>query len=310
VIRSILQDKKGSALPLVIILIPILVILGVTLLNISLFEVKQAVYQEKKLQAHYLAWSGADATASWIVENNTTVGLLGKTSDWTSIPNVEKGKFQVNISGTVDNIKILSKGEIDGVTDEVTLLLTSIGGGPPTPVDDITHSDDLQGKWLNGGSNIIGGAIVSNDKPVQFYPNNGKDVIIANPNTVADFTAPAMYFDTGLRIRHNSAHVTLRAETILFRNNVTIDNGGRLTLFVPNLPGFPGGRDGSTIVGGIPGRKYGRVYFVNGVTFDNTMVIQPGAYYFPNGFTVPGDQSKTPANGGLITLNGYKKTWR
>ena len=57
----ILRKNKGTALIVVIMVMAVMTILGVAILNISL---SQASNEEKRIQAHYLAHSGAEATLS------------------------------------------------------------------------------------------------------------------------------------------------------------------------------------------------------------------------------------------------------
>jgi hypothetical protein len=61
--KGFLSRKKGIALVSVILLMAILSILGLALLNVSLFETKVSVKDAKKLEAYYLAKSGAYSTA-------------------------------------------------------------------------------------------------------------------------------------------------------------------------------------------------------------------------------------------------------
>ena len=58
------KKNKGSALIVVLMVMAVMAILGVSILNISLSQTKQAAYEDKRIQAHYLARSGAEATLS------------------------------------------------------------------------------------------------------------------------------------------------------------------------------------------------------------------------------------------------------
>ena len=52
------MDNRGAAFPLIIMVFVILTVLGVSLLQMSLGDARQAVWQNNKIQAHYLARSG------------------------------------------------------------------------------------------------------------------------------------------------------------------------------------------------------------------------------------------------------------
>ena len=51
--------------------------------------------------------------------------------------------------------------------------------------------------------------------------------------------------------------------------------------------------------------EYGVLEVKNGVYNDGYLVLEPGAYYFPNGFDFSESVDKTPQNGGLIKIAGY-----
>ncbi len=55
-----LGDEKGWALPLVLLVMAVLTILGTTLWLISMTDLKHVSLEEKKMQAHYYARSGAE----------------------------------------------------------------------------------------------------------------------------------------------------------------------------------------------------------------------------------------------------------
>ncbi len=58
-----MKTESGYAMPLVLITIFVLSLLGTTLWHISTTSVKQAVMEENKMQAYYLARSGAEIVA-------------------------------------------------------------------------------------------------------------------------------------------------------------------------------------------------------------------------------------------------------
>lgn len=66
---KLLKNNRGS-LVIVMIVITVLVILGVAMLGISISETRQVKIQEIKMQAYYIARSGAEATAERIITDN------------------------------------------------------------------------------------------------------------------------------------------------------------------------------------------------------------------------------------------------
>lgn len=55
---SILKDKRGMAIPIVLLIMVVLLIFSLALMGSSLAETKFAVYQNQQVQSHYLARSG------------------------------------------------------------------------------------------------------------------------------------------------------------------------------------------------------------------------------------------------------------
>ena len=64
-----ISNQKGSVLIYVLVVTVVLSILGVTVLNIATAETKQVVFQENQIKSFYAARSGADAVASYLIEN-------------------------------------------------------------------------------------------------------------------------------------------------------------------------------------------------------------------------------------------------
>ena len=134
--RKLLFNKEGVVLPVVLIVMVVLIILGLALLYISDADGRQAIYQEKKLKAHYLARSGADAVASAIIkESSVLTDILDKASN----PNtqLDGGSFTVeviDVHGDQTEIEIVSTGTVDSgigsINEKVSITLhKTINGG-------------------------------------------------------------------------------------------------------------------------------------------------------------------------------------
>jgi type II secretory pathway pseudopilin PulG len=106
------RKKKGAALATILMVFAVLSILGTTMLSVSLSENKQVTRQENNIQAYYAARAGADAMASYIIDNPGKVGeMISKTS---SIPG--KGAF----NGVNFEVKVIK----DAITGELTIQST------------------------------------------------------------------------------------------------------------------------------------------------------------------------------------------
>lgn len=106
--------KKGAALIVVLAIFAVMAIVGGTVLNLSLSDTKQSVYQVNKTKAYYTAYSGADSMASYIISNPSKVaGIIGKTG--TSI--IDGNNVSVKVTKNPDDtLLITSTGTVTGAS--------------------------------------------------------------------------------------------------------------------------------------------------------------------------------------------------
>lgn len=117
-----LKNQNGSALPLVLVIVLILGILGTTLLFLNSTEAQQIIREEKRAQAYYIAKSGAEAMAEYIINYPEEVDNL--TTEVSSIPtNLGKGEFTVKLTKNDEEIVIESIGRVDTIKNKVSLTL-------------------------------------------------------------------------------------------------------------------------------------------------------------------------------------------
>lgn len=132
------KNERGLALPTVLILMTALTILGLTLLGVGLSQAARTVHQEKKEQAFYIAKSGADAIASYIIDKYNPMTLTeeaitdlnnGYLNQDISLPSPSPGTFKVTIvkgivtGDIINTVNIESVGKVGNVTDKVVLSL-------------------------------------------------------------------------------------------------------------------------------------------------------------------------------------------
>lgn len=116
-----LINKKGMAMPLVLMTLLVLSILGVSLLQYSVADNKQVAMDKQQMQAFYLARSGADAVAQHILDNPGQAASLinaGKSSPVY----LGEGSFEVLVYGDPGSeILIEATGTVNGVSQKATL---------------------------------------------------------------------------------------------------------------------------------------------------------------------------------------------
>jgi hypothetical protein len=132
-----INNQKGSALLLVIMIMVVLVIVGATLATVSLAEVKQGVRHEKLSQAHYVSITGAEAVSNYFMSNQKSDAVKSMISsiesgNTVSFPNVDfpnnvfgDGIFEVTVTGQPGSLSIHSTGTIDNQFNKNNTLVIS-----------------------------------------------------------------------------------------------------------------------------------------------------------------------------------------
>lgn len=121
-----IRNREGGALIMVILVMVIMTILGTTLLSISLAENKQAIIENNRIEAYYLARSGVESTAAWILGSETTQEeidqIVNKISEDSSLGN---GKFNVEVIKNPDNedLVIIGTGYVNGISSTTRMII-------------------------------------------------------------------------------------------------------------------------------------------------------------------------------------------
>jgi hypothetical protein len=234
-----LNNNKGSALAMVLIIMLVMIILGTALINTAVAENKFAKHHEDKLQAYYIARSGAQAIAEYMLKdaNGDAADFIGKTSDWNS--QVGGGSFQVTVEDdTVNNVvNIISLGEFNSHQETANIRVTrssdGVGGIFQYAIaakNNISVSSNGNQTEIHGsiatkeGTVSIGNAVVTNDivydpemlfPPITLPPNRDPaiayDEILGNINInnstgpiIASSSSAPKYISAGNIILQNS----------------------------------------------------------------------------------------------------------
>lgn len=181
------KKSKGYALMIVIIVIVIAVmlILGTALLNISLSENKQVIYQQKSNQAYYMARSGADAIASYIIKNPSEAqNIINKTSSSPGTGTIGANSFQVQAmnGASAGDVLIKSTGIVNGVSNaHVSLTLKRIiSASSLLDYSVFTSSDLTTPKNITGNVGSNSGKVVVSSS----YSGN----VTLGPNATTTYT--------------------------------------------------------------------------------------------------------------------------
>ncbi len=122
------KNERGSALITVLLVMVVLLILGTALMNTSVAENRFAAKNEDRLQAYYIARTGAQAVAEYIIHGDAS-DIIGKTSE----PNTQigGGSFTVSVQEDAEDsvYNIISVGEYNGTSQTAKIRLTTTGSG-------------------------------------------------------------------------------------------------------------------------------------------------------------------------------------
>ncbi|MFO8060427.1 MAG: hypothetical protein R6U70_07225, partial [Bacillota bacterium] len=120
------RRQLGMALPGTIVVAVVLLILGTAIWQYGMADRLQVFRTEKHIKAHYLARSGAEAVADYLLHNQEAAGdFIGYASETFSL---DGGEVEVCVYGDHHNEVIIeSSGTVADVTETVLLSLNSVG---------------------------------------------------------------------------------------------------------------------------------------------------------------------------------------
>lgn len=308
--------NRGSALILVIMLAAVASIFALGLMARRSYEEAALLREVNRIQAEYLARSGAHSMAVFLSRPNMNWEEWdGLNSTAVDLGNSIPGQIDLQIAydSAAHEAEIQAVGRVRGI--EATEVVCLTRNGPlPGPGEGALDSTSILGWTASNGKLIADGTALTISETlaeVIFNVQSSHDRVWENPGSF-ELTAAAMFFENeplSLEVFENAV-LSLAAYDIIFSGTVELKlDRGVLNL---DLPGESAALDGSSLNGGIPGKKYGRVFFGGGVQGSSGILLTPGAYYFPEGCQLPADKDKTAAQGGLIRYRpgGCSIVWR
>lgn len=132
------KDEQGAALVLALMIMVVFIILSTSLVTRWSYDINHSKIEEKRLQAFYIARSGADALGTYIETNpenlsnaalKTLVESLIADGDSGNISNpvsLGNGSYALQVKRPGDNpslIRIISTSTVDAFHQSVTLVL-------------------------------------------------------------------------------------------------------------------------------------------------------------------------------------------
>ena len=159
---KLLSNEKGIALPLVIVFLVVFSILGVALLNIALAETKVTIYEQKRMQAYYIAKSAAESVARELTQNSESTLLKSIEDNPTTViksinNSLEGGKYDIDIIRDENKIRIEAVGHYKDTTAKAVLVLSDLHDMSVVSVGllDLRGIANLSGPVESTNSNVI-----------------------------------------------------------------------------------------------------------------------------------------------------------
>ncbi len=252
-LKKLRNEQSGYTLIMTLIVMVVLMILGTALLNLSVAENRFTNRNEDKLQAYYIARSGAQAIADYMVadDDGDADNLIGKTSD--SNNQIGNGNFIVSVEQDPSNatlIHITSTATHNGVTQDASLLLTKGTTGTPEVLNHAIVGDHYIGP-NNGNANgatITGSIATKTTGGIGIDPNKvtvtGDEItdttmeipLVNIPAGAIDITSTVQDIN-GTTVNLPIALTNSDNEYIYQADSISVKNGGLVAVPNPSWTG-------------------------------------------------------------------------
>lgn len=226
--KNRLKKNSGSALVTVLVVMMIMMVLGTSILSLSVNENRFAKSNENQLQAYYVARSGAQAIAEYMIQDGgaNAASLIGKTSDVNS--QVGGGTFQVTVAEEVatNSVIITSVGNYEGKKETVKVRLAksnvSLFDNAILALKEI-EANNGQGTVITGSVSSMGGiSLIDLNKAVATNGINPPPDI-----TLPTIVPPATYHTVlGNQTAALTINVTGGETKNVFAQSLNFKNGG------------------------------------------------------------------------------------
>jgi type II secretory pathway pseudopilin PulG len=273
-----LNNNKGGALVLTLLVLVVLSILGVSLLDLSLAETKFVQHQQNRAQAHYIAHSSADALATYLIKNpenlsttdlNSYINTLRSGSNTSPTNFTGGGSYVVTTANSgANNLKITATGTFNNVNKAVSVILIKRGlfdnaiyahrsltlwSGAKVYGGDVQYGETI---YMGNNAGVVNGDV--NEGPLD-YPENEfpeppetlEPNIILTPHQTLVMNSSSNHFDKEYDIIDVSNHGTLTIDvgtttqkivvrSMTINGTLNVIGTGKLILYVREEVFFKG----------------------------------------------------------------------
>lgn len=186
-----LNNEKGFAFPLALMILLVLGILIVPAVNFSSADQRHSILQDHKMQAHYLARSGAEALESYIVDNPDSISMdemeeeFKANSDPVKLNSLDIGYFTtLLIPINENNWDVESTGYVGNEKDTVRLSIVKTTDSTFNSFNHALFASNLVS--FEGSTKIIGSVASDFTDPLQVSFNSSGEQYIDGDLYVMD----------------------------------------------------------------------------------------------------------------------------
>jgi len=210
---KLIRDEKGMAMPLALMVLVVLTLLGFALWQYSMSELNNAVREEKRARAYYIARAGAESVARHVMVNPEVFDLIPEIDDAITSVTIEYetgeeivvGDVEVELKRIASNkIEVTGIGEVDQIIQRVSLILET-----QEEFDGVVYATDglnFQENVTVNGDIVSGGLVKWQNETITEHPNGDytlrDNTIIHWPRP--DFPEPAESYPGIINIPSNA----------------------------------------------------------------------------------------------------------
>lgn len=228
-----LTNKRGVALIWVLMIMLVLPILATAVLNVAVAENKFAARQGDKLQAYYIARSGAQAIAEHMLRDpGGASNLIGRTSAWNN--QIGGGRFRVTVSESNQVVDVVAVGELRGLQQTASIRLTrSVPGIGGVFQHAIAARNNIDVANEAGAGIVITGSVATRDGRIDLGKHGSATSRVIDPTMIfPPIVVPTITVGNNLRAITSNITIASTAGTPRFVRADSINLGANEAISV------------------------------------------------------------------------------
>lgn len=260
-VYQIMHSQKGSILVFAVFVCTALLALATSLVDLNSADLKIAANQRDSLQAYYLATTGIEIACGILAEHDPF--YCGNEEIFFAGGNIKLSVSAMDQEDGCRQVQITSTGKFGIFTEQIIVQFQSVPACSGC-------TDGAELGWYNQESGeIIPGSHAGADA-ISLGSPDIFSLVLNRENNGAVFSAEQIIFKSNLIIEND---LEIEARMIVFQKSVRLcPQEGSLRLLHPS--------------GGLV-----HVYLREEISTFDSLLLEPGAYFFPGGLQITKDSS-------------------